>query len=200
MAQKCVSVDDGRRYRRSEKEETDTKKKEKKEEKPKPQTYQPQKHNYKPYHTFNRLYRYNQERRENNFTPLNQSRTNVLMWIRDNQTPYNRPRLMTQRSRNTNRFYKFHDDYGHDTEDCFELKREIERLIEIGALRKFTTPPKESQPNTIKEVPPVANPKTKAVLGRIHVITGGESFSTGTKKRSRAEIMHINSTKHAKKT
>ena len=134
MAQKYVSVDDGRRYRRTEKEETDIKKKEKKEEKPKPQTYQPPKHNYKPYQTFNWPYHYNQERRENNFTPLNQSKTNILMRIRDNQTPYNRPRPMTQRSRNTNRFCKFHDDYGHDTEGCFELKRKIEGLIETGAL------------------------------------------------------------------
>ena len=107
---------------------------------------------------------------------------------------------MTQRSRNTNRFCKFHDDYGHDTEDCFELKREIKRLIETGALRKFTTPIKGSQPRTVKEVPPVTDPKTKDVLGNIHVITGGESCSAGTKKRSRAEIMNINTTKHARKT
>ena len=117
MAQKCVSIDDGRRYRRAEKEEIETKKKEKKEEKPKPQTYQPHKHNYKPYRAYNkpyqtdnRLYQHNPERRESNFTPLNQPRTNVLMWIRDNQTPYNRPRPMIQRSRNTSRFCKFHED------------------------------------------------------------------------------------------
>ena len=93
---------------------------------------------------------------------------------------------MTQRSRNINHFYKFHDDYGHDTEDCFELKREIERLIETGALRKFTTPPMGNSSSAAKEVPLVTDPKTKVVLGNIHVITGGESCSAGTKKRSRA--------------
>ena len=37
--------------------------------------------------------------------------------------------------RNRNRNYRYHWDYGHDTEECFEPKEEIEILICRGQLR-----------------------------------------------------------------
>ena len=34
-------------------------------------------------------------------------------------------------------YYRFHHDYGHDTERCIELKNEIEDLIRWGYLWKY---------------------------------------------------------------
>ncbi|KAL8552314.1 hypothetical protein ACS0TY_001131 [Phlomoides rotata] len=34
-------------------------------------------------------------------------------------------------------FCRFHNDYGHDTNQCFHLKDEIERLIQVGHLKEF---------------------------------------------------------------
>ncbi|KAL0458400.1 UNVERIFIED_CONTAM: hypothetical protein Slati_0467200 [Sesamum latifolium] len=34
-------------------------------------------------------------------------------------------------------FCHFHEDRGHDTEDCYNLKDEIERLVQKGHFREF---------------------------------------------------------------
>ncbi|XP_043721071.1 uncharacterized protein LOC122668593 [Telopea speciosissima] len=38
---------------------------------------------------------------------------------------------------NKNKYYRFHQDYGHNTEECRQLKDEIETLIQRGRLNKF---------------------------------------------------------------
>ncbi|XP_012851629.1 PREDICTED: uncharacterized protein LOC105971328 [Erythranthe guttata] len=45
----------------------------------------------------------------------------------------------------SNKFCRFHRDKGHDTEDCFNLKQEIERLIQQGYLREFVTKQRDCQ-------------------------------------------------------
>ncbi|XP_043701051.1 uncharacterized protein LOC122651641 [Telopea speciosissima] len=40
-------------------------------------------------------------------------------------------------SRNPNKYYQFHKDIDHDTEDCYQLKREIEELIKVGHLKRY---------------------------------------------------------------
>ena len=39
--------------------------------------------------------------------------------------------------RNKNKHCKFHKDYGHNIEDCFQLKEQIADLIKRGYLRKY---------------------------------------------------------------
>ena len=39
--------------------------------------------------------------------------------------------------RNQNKYYRFHRDHGHDTDECFDLKQQIENLIRQGKLRNF---------------------------------------------------------------
>ena len=39
--------------------------------------------------------------------------------------------------RNRNKYYCFHRDHGHDTDECFDLKQQIENLIRKGKLRNF---------------------------------------------------------------
>ena len=68
-----------------------------------------------------------------NYTPLNAPRSKVLMWIRANEVGIPRPRRLspTKREGADRRFYcQYHRDYGHDTEDCRELQKAIEQLIQ----------------------------------------------------------------------
>ncbi|XP_043706002.1 splicing regulatory glutamine/lysine-rich protein 1-like [Telopea speciosissima] len=71
------------------------------------------------------------------YTPLNTSRKEILMQIQDDGHIC-RPRPMQAKSsRNPNKYCLFHKDTGHDTEDCYQLKREIEELIKAGHLKRY---------------------------------------------------------------
>ena len=39
--------------------------------------------------------------------------------------------------RNRNKYCRFHRDHGHDTDECFDLKQQIENLIRQEKLRNF---------------------------------------------------------------
>ena len=39
--------------------------------------------------------------------------------------------------RNRNKYCRFHRDRGHDTDECFDLKQQIENLVRQGKLRNF---------------------------------------------------------------
>ena len=63
------------------------------------------------------------------YTPLNASRSQVLMWIRANGVGIPRPvRIdLAKRERADKRFYcQYHRDYDHDTDACRELRQAIE--------------------------------------------------------------------------
>ena len=79
------------------------------------------------------------------FTPLTASVSQVLREVRNEQFL----RWPTQMksdpaTRDNTRYCKFHRDYGHRTDDCIQLKKEIEYLIRRGYLRHFIAP--ENQP------------------------------------------------------
>ncbi|XP_043710404.1 uncharacterized protein DDB_G0287625-like [Telopea speciosissima] len=72
------------------------------------------------------------------FTPLNTTRSQILMQMQDRVLlKWPRPMLVGPENRSTNRYYLFHKDYGHDTEECYQLKREIENLVKVGSLDKY---------------------------------------------------------------
>ena len=79
------------------------------------------------------------------FTPLTASVSQVLCEVQNEQFL----RWPTQMksypaTRNNTRYCEFHMDYGHHTDDCIQLKKEIEYLIRHGYLRRFIAP--ENQP------------------------------------------------------
>ena len=77
--------------------------------------------------------------------PLTASVSQVLREVRNEQFL----RWPTQMksdpaTRDNTRYYEFHRDYGHRTDDCIQLRKDIEYLIRRGYLRRFIAP--ENQP------------------------------------------------------
>ena len=70
------------------------------------------------------------------YAPLNASKTQVLMEVRE-QLP--RPERMRTHpgKHNTNKFCLYHRDHSYDTEECIQLRDEIEELIRRGRLDRF---------------------------------------------------------------
>ena len=80
---------------------------------------------------FERRRRYSPQR----FTPLTASVSQVLLEVRNEQFL----RWPTQMksdpaTRDNTKYCEFHRDYGHRTDNCIQLKREIEYLIQRGYL------------------------------------------------------------------
>ncbi|KAL0302898.1 UNVERIFIED_CONTAM: hypothetical protein Sradi_6157900 [Sesamum radiatum] len=72
------------------------------------------------------------------YTPLTISITQALMAVEGNGL-LSRPRSYKDRPRQprSDKFFRFHNDYGHTTEKCRHLKSEIERLIQNRYLQEY---------------------------------------------------------------
>ena len=63
-----------------------------------------------------------------NYAPLNTPQSQKLMEVKDQLPP---PRWMMTLSgqKNPNKYCRYHRDHDHDTDECLQLKDEIELLI-----------------------------------------------------------------------
>ena len=135
------------------------------------------------------------------FTPLTASVSQVLHEVRNEQFL----RWPTQMksdptTRDNTKYCEFHRDYGHRTDNCRQLKREIEYLIRRGYLRRFI--PLESQAqNQDQNQTPTQQPQPwqtttqhQQSLGEIQVISGG--FVGGGESNS-ARKAHLRSIRSA---
>ena len=105
-------------------------------------------------------------------------------------------------TRDNTRYCEFHRDYGHHTDDCIQLKKEIEYLIRCGYLRRFITP--ENQPqyqarnqDLAQRPPPPPRQTTtqhQQPLGEIHVISGGFAGGGESSSARKAHLRNIRST------
>ena len=90
---------------------------------------------------FERRRRYSPQR----FTPLTASISQVLHEVRNEQFMRWPTQMKSDPTiRDNTKYCEFHRDYGHRTDNCIQLKREIKYLIRRGYLRRFISP--ESQP------------------------------------------------------
>ena len=105
-------------------------------------------------------------------------------------------------TRDNTRYCEFYKDYGHSTDDCIQLKKEIEYLIRCGYLRRFIAPENQlqnqAQNQALAQQPPPPPRQTttqhQQPLGEIHVISGG--FAGGGESSS-ARKAHLRSIRSA---
>ena len=137
------------------------------------------------------------------FTPLTASVSQVLHEVRNEQFL----RWPTQMksdlaTRDNTKYCEFHRDYGHRTDNCIQLRREIEYLIQRGYLRRFISPGNQAQSQTQNQnqAPTQQSPPRQTTtqhqqpLGEIHVISGG--FAGGGESSS-ARKAHLRSIRSA---
>ena len=94
--------------------------------------------------------------------------------------------------RNNTRYCEFHRDHGHRTDDCIQLRKEIEYLIRQGYLRRYIAsegqdqaqPPPPWQPTPAQQQQP---------LGEIHVISGGFAEGGESSSTKKAHLRSIRS-------
>ena len=72
------------------------------------------------------------------YTPLNMLLEQVFMQIKDDHSLKWPEKMIGDPNKcNRNKYCHFHKDHGHDTDECFDLKQQIENLIRQGKLRNF---------------------------------------------------------------
>ena len=80
------------------------------------------------------------------FTPLTATVSQVLREVQNEQFLRWPSQMKSDpATRDNTRFCEFHRDYGHRTDDCIQLRKEIEYLIRRGYLRRFIAPEGQAQ-------------------------------------------------------
>ncbi|XP_043814072.1 uncharacterized protein LOC122723991 [Manihot esculenta] len=127
-----------------------------------------------------------------NLTPLNASRAEVLMAVQDKEfLQWPRPMRAEANQRDPDKYYQYHRTHGHDTNNCYQLIMEIERLIKRGHLKNFVKKPEgqRPQPNPAAQMPrrTGAGPMNDGSSGTINMTVGGTGgrMSRRGKKRGR---------------
>ena len=104
-------------------------------------------------------------------------------------------------TRDNSKYCEFHRDYGHRTDDCIQLKREIEYLIRRGYLQRFISsenqPQNQAQNQALAQQPPPLPRQTttqhQQPLGEIHVISGGFAGGGESSSARKAHLRNIRS-------
>ena len=100
---------------------------------------------------FERRRRYSPQR----FTPLIASISQVLREVRNEQFLMWPTQMKSDpTTRNNTKYCEFHRDYGHRTDNCIQLKREIEYLIRREFLRRFISPENQPRNQAQNQAPP----------------------------------------------
>ena len=132
--------------------------------------------------------RSNREKRFNSYTPLNDRPAAVLFEIQ-RQELVTLPKLPTHPRRNADKskYCRYHRYHGHNTDECDNLKDEIEALIRKGKLQRFVDNPEASK-RPRRDPSPDRRDKGKAPAGVINMIHGDPQGSQAARKRSAREF------------
>ena len=80
--------------------------------------------------------------------------------------------------RNRNKYCRFHRDHGYDTDECFDLKQQIENLIRQGKLRNFL-----GRDHKDKKLKGKIEESSRPLLEEIRVIIGGSLTGQSSKSK-----------------
>ena len=140
------------------------------------------------------------------FTPLTASMSQVLHEVRNEQFLRWQTQMKSDpATRDNTKYCEFHRDYGHRTDNCIQLRREIEYLIQRGYLRRFISPGNQAhnqaqsqaqnQNPTPTQQPPPRQMTTQhqQPLGEIHVISGGFAGGGESSSARKAHLRSIRS-------
>ena len=117
--------------------------------------------------------------RNQQYTPLNMPLEQVLMQIKDDPSLKWLEKMKGDPNKcNRNKYCCFHRDHGHDTDECYDLKQQIENLIRQGKLRNFLG--REHKGEKLKGK---VEESSLPLLGEIRVIIGGSSAGQSSKSR-----------------
>ena len=123
--------------------------------------------------------------RNQQYTPLNVSLEQVLMQIKDDPS-LKWPEKMKgdPNKRNRNKYCRFHRDHGHDTDECFDLKQQVENLIRQGKLKSFL-----GRDHKDEKLKGKAEESSRLPLREIRIIIGGNS--TGQSSKSKKAYLKV---------
>ena len=107
------------------------------------------------------------------YTPLTASVSQVLLEVQHERFLRWPSQMKSDPARRDDTKYcEFHEGHGHRTNDCIQLKNEIEYLIRHGHLNRYVASEgqEQVQPSLPRQPTPVQH---QSPLGEIHVISGG---------------------------
>ncbi|XP_058189287.1 uncharacterized protein LOC131306875 [Rhododendron vialii] len=110
------------------------------------------------------------------FTPLIATAEQILINLQNDPDLKWPGKLRTDPNRRAkDKYCRFHRDHGHNTDDCIELKQQIEELIQRGRLQRFVTKKYQKismRDDTNKQGKDATAPRS-GPIGEIKVIHGG---------------------------
>ena len=127
------------------------------------------------------------------FTPLTAAVSQVLCEVQHEQFMRWPSQMRPDPTKRDNTKYcELHRDHEHRTDDCIQLRKEIEYLIRRGYLRRFVASEGQDQP----QQPPSPRQTTtqhQQPLGEIHVVSGGFAGSGESSSVRKAHLHSIRS-------
>nr|XP_023889804.1 uncharacterized protein LOC112001873 [Quercus suber] len=137
--------------------------------------------------------------RQMKFTPLIMPVDQILAEIRDEQSlRWPRPLQSPPNVRDKRKYCRFHKDHGHYTEDCRDLKEQIEELIQKGKLQKYVRRgeasrygKKEEQGDSRRNEGQPPHPQN--ARGEIKTIAGGPSIGGSSRSLRKSYQRQVNS-------
>ncbi|XP_075675039.1 uncharacterized protein LOC142644277 [Castanea sativa] len=135
------------------------------------------------------------------FTPLIMPVDKILAQIQDqHHLKWPKPLHSSPNVRDKSKYCRFHKDHGHYTEDCRDLKGQIEELIQKGKLQKYVRKGDSNrfrEGNRSQREPSSKNEgrqsQPQEVIGEISTIAGGPFVGGSCKSLKKAYQRQVNS-------
>ena len=89
------------------------------------------------------------------------------------------------------KYCRFHQDHGHDTANCYDLKQQIEVLIRQGKLQRFVSRERTNLPQ--EQAPRRENEFPRPPIRDIRTIVWGTTTAESSKKAHKTYLKMVHS-------